>query len=392
MRVVCVCVLVGVLAWASAGFAQGKGTPQPAPVLEAVAAVESVPEVVAAVGNVEAANTVSIKARINGELVKVHFAEGQEVKKGEVLFTIDPRPLEAEVRQAKANLERNQALMRKAEEDNRRYERLVNERIISREQFEEKMTNLAALQAQVKADEAAVESAQVELTYAVIRSPIDGRTGQTLVDEGNMIKANADEAMVVIQQIEPIFVQFSVPEARLAEVMARFKEAALEVRAAPPGQEQQQAEGALTFIDNTVDRKTGAIALKARFENKDHRLWPGQFVNVQMVLGVRDKVVTVPSQAIMASSQGDAVYVIKDDNTVEFRPVKTDEQLGSGLEGKAVVESGLSGGERVVTDGHLRLAPGRPVEVRNAPQQAGGAAGTEALNGKAGASQAGGAQ
>ncbi|MCA1986098.1 MAG: efflux RND transporter periplasmic adaptor subunit [Desulfovibrio sp.] len=392
----CIGLLLAAVLWAAVCAAQGsqntpgKPAPAPAPVLAATAQVESIPEVVAAVGNVEAASTVEIKARINGEVVKVHFSEGQEVRQGDVLFTIDPRPLEAALREATAKLERNKALMRKAEEDNRRYERLVNERIISREQFEEKMTNLAALQAQVRADEATVESAEVELSYASIRSPINGRTGQILVDHGNMVKAN-DVAMLVIQQIEPIHVQFAVPEALLGEVMARFKAARLEVRAAPPGREQDPDVGALVFIDNAVDRKTGSIALKASFENKEHRLWPGQFVNVQLVLGVRDRVVTVPSQAVMPSSQGEAVYVIREDNTAEFRPVQTDARLGAGLPGKVVVASGLSGGERVVVDGHLRLAPGRPVEVRGTAGDdataRGGVAAPEGLHGKVGGPQ-----
>lgn len=392
----CSGLLLAAVLWAAVCAAQGsqntpgKPAPAPAPVLAATAQVESIPEVVAAVGNVEAASTVEIKARINGEVVKVHFSEGQEVHQGDVLFTIDPRPLEAALREATAKLERNKALMRKAEEDNRRYERLVNEHIISREQFEEKMTNLAALQAQVRADEATVESAEVELSYASIRSPINGRTGQILVDHGNMVKAN-DVAMLVIQQIEPIHVQFAVPEALLGEVMARFKAARLEVRAAPPGREQDPDVGALVFIDNAVDRKTGSIALKASFENKEHRLWPGQFVNVQLVLGVRDRVVTVPSQAVMPSSQGEAVYVIREDNTAEFRPVQTDARLGAGLPGKVVVASGLSGGERVVVDGHLRLAPGRPVEVRGTAGDdataRGGVAAPEGLHGKVGGPQ-----
>ncbi|AGW12306.1 putative efflux transporter protein [Megalodesulfovibrio gigas DSM 1382 = ATCC 19364] len=387
-------MLAWALLWSLPCFAQGgaggqgKGAPQAAPVLAATATVESIPELVSVVGNAEAASVVEIKARINGELVQAHFEEGQEVRQGDVLFTIDPRPLEAALREAKAKLERNQALLRKAEEDNRRYAQLVNERIISREQFEEKTTNLAALLAQVKADAATVESAEVELTYSSIRSPINGRTGQILVDRGNMIKAN-DVAMLVIQQIEPIHVQFSVPEALLGEIMARYKAAKLEVRAAPPGREQDPDVGVLVFIDNTVDRKTGSIALKASFENREHRLWPGQFVNVQLVLGVRDRVVTVPSQAVMPSSQGEAVYVIREDNTAEFRPVKTDVRLSAGLPGKVAVESGLSGGERVVVDGHLRLAPGRPVDVRGgvADGGGGGVIGSEALNGKAGGPQ-----
>lgn len=334
-----------------------------APVLVAEAVRGSIPIQLSAIGNVQAGATVGVKSRINGDLLKVHFEEGQDVKKGDILFTIDSRDLEATLREAKAQLARSRAQLRKAEEDKRRYDELMRQQIISRDQQETTATSLAVLQAQIAADQAAVDSAQVQLSYAIIRSPLDGRTGEVLLNAGNMVKANADTPMVTVQQVEPLDVRFTVPEMHLGAIMAAQSAGGLRVRATAPGQ-NKTAEGRIAFIDSSVDAQTGTIALKASFPNRDRALWPGQFVNVVFELGRRENVVLAPTQAVSTGSEGDFVYILKPDNTVEYRLVTT----GPIFDGKTLIEKGLQGGERVVIDGHLRLAPGAAVEVRTPGQ------------------------
>lgn len=338
-----------------------------APVLVAEAVRGSIPIQLSAIGNVQAGATVGVKSRINGDLLKVHFEEGQDVKKGDILFTIDSRDLEATLREAKAQLARSRAQLRKAEEDKRRYDELMRQQIISRDQQETTATSLAVLQAQIAANQAAVDSAQVQLSYAIIRSPLDGRTGEVLLNAGNMVKANADTPMVTVQQVEPLDVRFTVPEMHLGTIMAAQSAGGLRVRAAAPGQ-NKTAEGKIAFIDSSVDAQTGTIALKASFPNRDRALWPGQFVNVIFELGRRENVVLAPTQAVSTGSEGDFVYILKPDNTVEYRLVTA----GPIFDGKTLIEKGLQGGEKVVIDGHLRLAPGAAVEVRTPGQGSAG--------------------
>lgn len=340
--------------------ADKKAGPGPVPVLAAPAVQKDFPLEIKAVGNVESHATVAVKARVTGELQKVHFREGQEVSKGDLLFTIDPRPLEAVLREAGARLDKNRALAEKAEADNRRYETLVQGGFISREQYDQVRSNLGALQATVAGDEALVENARIQLGYTAIRSPISGRTGTLLIHQGNMIKANDDNnAMVVIEQLQPIYVSFSVPEANLPAIMERMKEGQPVVTALPDGSALAPETGVLTFVDNAVDAGTGTIRLKGLFDNSSGRLWPGQFVSVALRLGSLENVVTVPSQAVQTGESGLFVFVVTPEKTVQLKPVRTGRSYG----GETVIESGIAAGEQVVTDGHLRLTPGASVSV-----------------------------
>jgi multidrug efflux system membrane fusion protein len=329
-------------------------------VLAAQAVQKDFPLEIRAIGNVESYATVAIKARVTGELQKIHFREGQEVAKGDLLFTIDPRPLDAALREAGARLEKDKALTEKAEADNRRYENLVQGGFISREQYDQVLSNLSSLQATVAGDEAVVENARLQLGYTAIYSPISGRTGTILIDQGNMIKANDDnKSLVVIEQVQPIYVSFSVPEANVSQIIERMKGQDLVVNAMPDGSKTGPEKGMLTFVDNSVDSKTGTIRLKGTFDNTARRLWPGQFVNITLTLGRLQNVVTIPSQAVQTGESGLFVFVITAENTVQLKPVKTGKSYG----GETIIESGIMAGEQVVTDGHLRLTPGATVEI-----------------------------
>jgi membrane fusion protein, multidrug efflux system len=333
---------------------------RPVPVLAVRAVQKDFPLEIRAIGNVESYATVAIKARVTGELQKIHFREGQEVAKGDLLFNIDARPLEAALREALARLEKDRALAEKAEADNRRYENLVQGGFISREQYDQVRSNLSSLQATVAGDAAVVENARLQLGYTAIYSPISGRTGTILIDQGNMIKANDDnKSLVVIEQIQPIYVSFSVPEANLSQIMERMKGQDLVVNAISDGSTSEPEKGRLSFVDNTVDSRTGTIRLKGTFDNRSRKLWPGQFVNTTLTLGRLENVVTVPSQAVQSGENGLFVFVITPENTVQFKPVKTGRSYG----GEIIIESGVTAGEQVVTDGHLRLTPGATVEI-----------------------------
>ena len=330
------------------------------PVLAAQAVQKDFPLEIRAIGNVESYATVAIKARVTGELQKIHFKEGQEVAKGDLLFTIDPRPLEAALREAKARLEKDKALAEKAEADNRRYENLVQGGFISREQYDQVRSNLSSLLATVAGDEAAVENARLQLGYTAIYSPISGRTGTILIDQGNMIKANDDnKSLVVIEQVHPIYVSFSVPESNLPKIIEGMKGGSLPVTALSDGSTNGPEKGRLTFVDNSVDSKTGTIRLKGTFDNRERRLWPGQFVNIALTLGRLQNVVTIPSQAVQTGESGLFVFVITPESTVQLKPIKTGKSYG----GETIIESGIMAGEQVVTDGHLRLIPGASVEI-----------------------------
>lgn len=318
----------------------------------------SVPVQVRAIGTVQPYSTVSVKAEVSGELVQVGFEEGQDVRKGDLLFTIDPRPFETAVRQAEANLAKDRAQAQHAQAEARRYEQLFQQGIIARQQYDQFRTNAEALEAVVRADQAAIENARLQLSYAKIYSPIDGRTGNLLVHRGNLVKGN-DTQLVVINQIQPIYVSFSVPQQHLPEIKKYMAARSLPVQAAskeggPP------AAGRLSFIDNTIDVATGTILLKGVFANQSRTLWPGQFVDVVLDLATQPNAVLVPSEAVQAGQQGQFVFVVKADSTVESRPVV----VSRTFEGESVVQSGLRPGETVVTDGQLRLAPGVKIRVR----------------------------
>ncbi|OGL01381.1 MAG: hypothetical protein A3D33_01965 [Candidatus Rokubacteria bacterium RIFCSPHIGHO2_02_FULL_73_26] len=391
--------------------------PPPVPVVVSDAVERTVPIQVAAVGNAQAYTSVGIKAQVAGQIVRVHFTEGRDVRAGDLLFTIDPRPVEAalrqaqanvardtaqlrqaeaallqqqaEVRKAEANLERDLAQLRNAQAQERRYRELMDRELIAREQYDQLRTNLAAMEATVQADRAAIENAKaaataavatvdnvravvrageamvdgvrLQLGYTTIRAPLDGRTGNLLVQAGNVVKANEDTPMVVINQVHPIYVSFAVPEQYLADIK-RFRAAApLRVEARLPNQPATLATGELTFVNNAVDQATATIQLKATFANGDDALWPGQFLDVALTL-TRRPALLVPSQSIQAGQQGPFVFVVGPDRTVEARRVVVGTRLGA----ETIVEQGLRAGERIVTDGQLRLVPGAKVEVKPA--------------------------
>ena len=381
---------------------------------------KNVPVQLRVIASVEAYSVISVKSQVGGELTQVYFQEGQDVQKGDPLFTIDPRPLEAALRQAEANLARDRAQVRQAEaalskdraqvnqaqanltrdliqaknaaEDSRRYGYLIEKGYVAREQYNQIRTNAEALEATVQASRAGLENSQaavqvsqaalenaqaavqasqavlenvrLQLAYCSIRSPMNGRTGSIYFQQGNIVKAN-DLPLVVINQIAPIYVSFSVPEQNLADIKRYGGTGKLKVTAILPNEEKRPEEGVLTFVDNAVDNTTGTIRLKATFENKDRRLWPGQFINVLLTLTTQTDAVVVPSQALQTGQDGSYVFIVKPDSTVELRPLAPERTV----DGETVIAKGLSPGETVVTEGQLRLVPGTKVEEKkNSPQ------------------------
>lgn len=349
---------------ALAGCTQKTQTAAPAPAVPvtiATAEQKTVPLTVRAIGAVEAFSTVEVKSQVAGQLVAVHFTEGQDVKKGQLLFSLDRRPFEAALQQAEGQLAKSQAEMAQAEANAARYARLMQEGVIARERYEQEQTNMQALRATVDANRAAVETARVQLGYTQIYAPIEGRTGSVQIHAGNVVKAN-EASLVVINQVRPIYARFSLPEQFLPEVKQHIAQGKLKVDAVVPKTNTATSAGTVSFVDNAVNRETGTIAMKAEFRNEDRRLWPGQFVDVTLTLSERPNAVLVPTQAIQTGQQGQFVFVVKSDNTAETRPVKA----GAAVDDDTIVEQGIQAGERVVTDGQLRLAPGTRVEVKNA--------------------------
>lgn len=390
----------------------------PVPVTVSEVVRKAVPVQLRVIGNVQPLSTVAVKPQVSGQVVSVHFTGGQEVRKGALLFTIDPRPFEAALRQAEANLERDRAQLRQAvaalsekmaarkqaeavvardeaqlehaRVQEKRYEELVQKEFVAKEQYEQVRTNARALEATVqagraavdnakaaviaaqaaianveaaiRANEAAVENARLQLGYCSIRSPIDGRAGDVLVHAGNVVKANPDTPLLVINEVRPINVTFAVPDQYLDDVKGYQAAGPLRVEAVLPNQGKPPARGTVTFVNNTVDPGTGTIQLKAIFPNTDNALWPGQFVDVVVTLTSEPDAIVVPSQAIQTGQKGTYVFVVKRDLTVESRPVT----VGRTIDRETVVARGLAAGERVVTDGQVRLVPGARVDIRPA--------------------------
>jgi multidrug efflux system membrane fusion protein len=319
---------------------------------------------VSAVGNVEAYSTVAVKSRVSGELVGVHFQEGQEIKEGGLLFTIDKAPYEVALKEAQARLERDQALARKARDDVRRNMPLAERDIVSRQSLDQYVSTAEAAEALVKADQATLENLQLQLGYCSIRSPISGRTGSLLIQKGNLIKGNDEnKSLLTVHQLEPIYVTFAVPEKYLAEINRRTKDSKMEVQVNtaenPAGADP--IVGVVSFMNNTVEQSTATIRLKATFQNKDRRLWPGQTTHVLLTLGVQPKAVVVPSQAIQSGQSGSYTFVVKQDQTAELRLVT----VSRSTNGETVIEKGLSPGETVVTDGQLLLTSGARVSIKD---------------------------
>jgi multidrug efflux system membrane fusion protein len=340
---------------------KAKPAPPSVPVLVAKVEEKTVPVELKAIGNAEAYATVAVKARIGGQLVKVNFKEGQDVQQGDLLFVIDPRPYEGALRQAEANLARDRALAHKAAADARRYAELIRKDFVSQQEYDQARATAESLAATVKADEVAVGNAKLQLSYCYIHAPISSRTGNLKADLGNLIKADADTPMVILNQIQPIYVSFSVPEQYLPVIKKYMAQGPVKVEAVIGRDEKHPEEGVLTFINNTVDPATGTILLKATFPNQEKRLWPGLFVNVAVELTNQPGALVVPSQAIQTGQEGQFVFVVTPDLKAEPRPVKVERSLND----EVIVQEGLKPGETVVTEGQLRLVPGAKVEIKS---------------------------
>lgn len=327
------------------------------PVTVAQAKRRDMPVVLTAIGNVSPVQTVQVKSMVTAEIMQVHIAVGQDVKKGQLLFTLDPRSFEADLAKAQGQLAKDEAAAGNARTDQKRYHSLLKEGVVAQQQYDAMDASAAQFDAAVQADKAAVESARVNLQYTKIYSPITGRAGDILVHAGNLIKAN-DVAMVVINQISPIYADFSVPEKNLVDIRKYMAAGNLKVIATLPESAVPLAEGKVAFIDNSVDRATGTIALKAEFGNQQRKLWPGQFVNINLQLTTEKNATVIPTQAVQNGQQGPYVFVVKSDKSVEARNV----DLGPSDKAEVVIRKGVEPGETVVTDGQVRIVPGSHVD------------------------------
>jgi membrane fusion protein, multidrug efflux system len=330
------------------------------PVVTAQAEQKNIPVQLTSIGSVEAISSIAIKSQVGGILSQVHFQEGQDVNAGDMLFTIEPTYYHQMLNEAEAALRKDKAQLANARVDMKRYEDLIKRDLISRQQYDQAHTQVEVLKASVGADQAAVGNANLFLSYCSIKSPLTGRTGSLTAHVGDLVKAGDANAMITINQLQPIYVTFVVPDQYLPEIKKYMATSSLKVYAALQNQTAAPESGALTFVDNAVDKTTGNIKLKATFENADKTLWPGQFVNVSLDLTDRPNSVVVPSQAVLSGQSGQYIYVVKSDLSVEPRPVTT----GITYQNYLVVEKGLSAGEKVVIDGQLQLFPGAKVEVK----------------------------
>jgi len=336
------------------------------PVTVAKVVSETIPVRLRAIGNVEAHTTVAVKARIDGQIVAVHFKEGDEVRKGEVLFEIDKRPFEAQLAQAQATLAKDRALVAHADEQERRYKELLEKKFVSPDAYAQIHTNAETAAAQIRADEATIDSVKLQLAYCTIRSPITGYAGKIQLQQGNLVKANDTTALVVLNEIVPVNVSFAVPEQSLSAVRKYDADGELQVTAQVPNSGDKPIAGKLSFIDNSTDVSTGTIKLKAEFANHDKALWPGQFVDVVLTLTHEADAIVVPATAIQNGPNGQYVFIVKSDQTVDLRDVKVERSEGN----ISVIAQGLKPGDVVVTVGQLRLAPGTKVTVAEAKASA----------------------
>ena len=336
---------------------------QPAvPVATTTVVQKSVPLTVQGIGTVIAASTVTVRAQVTGEMMSVHFIEGEEVQQGQILVTIDKRPLEAALAQAEAALARDIAQSANAKSQAARYQDLLKRGIATHEQVDTIVANAAMMDATVGADRAAVDNARVQLNYATIRAPLTGKTGLLQVHPGNLVRATDTTPIVTINKITPVYVSFAVPEALLPELKRFMAKGKLAVTASVPNDDGPPSHGLINFIDNAVDATTGQIKVKGTFANTDRRLWPGQFVNVDVTLSLEPNAIVVPTLAVQTGQQGTYVFVVKADKTVDLRPVTVERANGE----QSVIKKGVTPGEIVVTDGHLRLVPGSRVNIKNA--------------------------
>lgn len=343
-------------------FACSNEKPKPkedrVPVMVAQVVQRDVPVQISVIGSVQPYSTVAVRSQVAGQLMKVWFKEGESVRLGQRLFTIDPRPYEAALAQAEAMVARDQAQLKNAEADAARYADLVKKDFVTKEDYDRITSAAEAAHATVAADRAAVENAKLQLQYCEITAPVDGRTGNVTVKEGNILKPIDVSPIVTINQVRPVYVTFSVPQIQFAQV--RSSAASLPVTALPQGGGAPITGGKLTFVDNAVDPATGTITLKATFPNADNALWPGEFVNVAMVLSNRANAVVVPVQAVQNGQNGQYVYVVKNGDGVEFRPVTVIQQVDN----QAVIGTGVTAGETVITDGQIRLTAKSRIDVK----------------------------
>ncbi len=341
------------------GPGKGAGT---VPVLVVAAVQQTLAVTVQAIGNVEAYTSVALKARIDGQILAVDFQEGKEVRKGDILFRIDPRPFEASLRQSEAQALRDIASRDQAASQEKRYQELLDKNFVSKDAFAQFRTNAATAEATSRASQAALENAKLNLDYTVIRAPIDGFVGRALLQAGNMVKANDTISLVIINQVKPVYVSFAIPEQQLPVVRELMRKNPLSVEVATPGTDKPLAAGRIAFLDNAVDQTTGTIKVRAVFDNSGVALWPGQFVTVRVKLYDQENATVVPSRALQTGPAGQFVYVIKPDMTAEMRKVTVMRTQG---ELSVIADGVLAKDEKVVVRGALRLAPGSKVSIQD---------------------------
>jgi membrane fusion protein, multidrug efflux system len=340
----------------------GRPPMPPVPVQTALAVRKDMPVDLRAIGNVEPIASVAIKAQVTGELIDVSFTEGQDVKKGDLLFTIQPRLYATQLAQAEANLARDRAQAANAKRELARVEELARKNVSSKEELDRARAQLEGLEATVRADEAQVLIAQTQVGYTTIESPIDGRTGSIRVRPGNLIRNTSDDPLTTVVQLAPIYVAFSVPEQYLAQIRSGLAERKMLVTARSAQGGKELAQGELSFIENTVDATTGTVLLKATFPNGDRALWPGAFVDVVLHLDVERGATIVPAPAVTIGQRGSQVYVVKEDGTADLRPVQT----GRSVAQETIIQEGVTEGEKVVVNGQSRLIPGAKVVEKHA--------------------------
>lgn len=362
-RISCIAIVVPFITMAICGCADNsktKHTALPIPVKVAEVIRKDVPVEIKTFGTIEPSTSVIIQSQVTGILTDIKFSEGDNVRKGAILFLIDPTPFKIEIRQAEASLARNRVLHENAKKETQRQEELLSKGLTSRDMYDQAKAASDALAASIKSDEATVENAKVRLGYCTIKTPIDGRTGKHIVDTGNLVKAN-DTVLGTINSIKPIEASFSVPEQFFGEISRRMKAGKVTVRAMLLDQPDKYEEGMLSFIDNSIDRETGTIAIKATFPNKDERLWPGGFTKLVIVLFVEQNAIIVPSESVMSGQKGTYVFIARADNTAEFRLVK----VARSMDDYAVIAEGLAPSERVIIEGQHRTGPGSRIEIKN---------------------------
>jgi multidrug efflux system membrane fusion protein len=330
----------------------------PAPVTVSAAVAADVPIYIDAVGKIVAREVVSIQPQVSGRITRVHFVDGADVKAGEVLFTIDPRPFQAQLNQAEANLAQAQAALNLAKINLARMESVTDPRAISRQDYDAKKNAVEVAEAQLSQGRAAVDTARLNLEYCTIRSPLSGRAGQRLADAGNIVTAN-NSALLIVQRLDPIYADFTIPENELTQVQQNMTRRTLRVEVRLPDEPEKPREGKLTFLDNSVQDGTGTVKLRATIDNADRRFWPGRFAKVRLILDTQRQAVMVPAGAPQMSAKGSFVYVVKQDSTAELRPVTPGQRQGELI----VIDKGLKAGERVVTSGQLGVTPDGKVQI-----------------------------